>query len=336
MSLTNMIASADASLATTQWAFRNRIINGNCNIAQRSSFLAAPGTSGYGGPDRYLAMNSGAADGEFTQSQGTITYNGVMLNAVVQTVNTAIVSTTTTNYWSGIDQRIEGYNAYDLLGKPVAVSFIFNTNVTGTYSFALRDGTGANSYVNTCMAVANVPQKVVIPLPMLPLTLAIPNSTSSGLEVNVGFLNTGTYQTSVLNVWQTGDYAAATGATNWGMTIGNFIAMTGLQLEVGAVATSFENRPIGTELALCQRYFETGYWILDSWSNAAGDWTVGPVDFKATKRVAPTITYTTATNAYLTGLQFQPYVDRLVILGYSTQATVDFYATGTYTAGAEL
>src|ERR1700685_254174 len=111
MSLTNMIASAGDSLATTQWAFRNRIINGNANIAQRgTTYLVAAGDSGYGGPDRFYAENGGAADGEFTQSQGTITYNGVMYNAVMQTVNTAITSTTTTNYWHGITQRIEGYN----------------------------------------------------------------------------------------------------------------------------------------------------------------------------------------------------------------------------------
>src|SRR5271169_1155806 len=115
-------AQALSNLATTQVAFRNRIINGNCNVAQRPSFAYTSGTAGYGGPDRYTAANIGAG-GMFTQSQGTITYNGVMKNAVVQTVNTAIVSDTTTNYWSGIQQYVEGLNCYDLLGQPITISF---------------------------------------------------------------------------------------------------------------------------------------------------------------------------------------------------------------------
>src|SRR5271168_3245282 len=183
MSLTNMIASAGDSLATTQWAFRNRIINGNCNIAQRPSLLVAAATSGYGGPDRYFAANMNAADGEFTQSQGTITYGGVLLNAVMQTVNTAITSTTTTNYWSGISQAIEGYNIYSLLGSPVVLSFLFETNVSGTYSVAISDYTRTNSYVTTFMATAGTPAKVVIPIAMLPLTLTTPNTSAGGLWV---------------------------------------------------------------------------------------------------------------------------------------------------------
>ena len=124
---------------------RNVIINGNCNVAQRGSITVSSGISGYGGPDRYTAINATGAGGSFTQSAGTITYGGVAKIAVVQTVVSPITSTTGTSYWFGIFQQIEGVNCYHLLGQPVTVSFIFNTNVSGTYSVALRDGTGSNS-----------------------------------------------------------------------------------------------------------------------------------------------------------------------------------------------
>jgi hypothetical protein len=180
-----------------------------------------------------------------------------MYNCVAQTVNTPIVSTTTTNYWGGINQVIEGFNCYDLLGKPVIVSFIFQTNVTGMYSIAVTDGNASNSWVTTFLATANIPEKVIIPVSMLPTPLFTPNTSSAGLSVVVGMLNTGMYQTSTLGMWQTGNWQSATGATNWGLIAGNYIAMTQLQLEAGTSATTFENRPTGTEFSLCQRYYQT-------------------------------------------------------------------------------
>jgi hypothetical protein len=336
MSLTNRIASADASLATTQWAFRNCIINGNCNIAQRSSFLAAPGTSGYGGPDRYFAANMNSADGEFTQSQGTITYNEVMNKAVTQTVNTPITSTTTTNYWSGISQAIEGYNVYNLLGGPVALSFVFETNVSGTYSVALRDYTATNSYVTTFSATASTPLKVVIPLSMLPSTLTTPNTGAGGLWINVGAINTGTYQTTTLNTWETGNYLSAFGATNWGTTAGNYIALTDLQLEAGYTATPFENRHVNVEIAMCQRYYETGYVLASIYAGAPE--TLGVSDaFKVTKRITPT---GTATNTAYANVSATPtiaalYVDTIYITQAATTAGAAAWTT-MWTASAEL
>jgi hypothetical protein len=299
MSATNNIANLTPELVTQQWAFRNRIINGSCNIAQRPAFAATTATSGYGGPDRFIAVNGETAGGEFTQSQGTIMYNGIVHNAVVQTVNAPIVSTTTTNYWSGIEQRVEGLNCYDLLGQPVTVSFIFETNVSGTYSVALIDGTGTNSFVTTFLAVASTPVKVLIPISMLPLTLGTPNSPATGLQCTIGFLNTGTYQTSTLGMWQTGAYITAMGATNWGAVTGNYIALTNLQLEAGTSATTFETRHSGIEFALCQRYCYRISNVLTPTLSAsvASGFVVTttqmyvPVMFPVLMRTIPTLTY---------------------------------------------
>ena len=234
---------------------RNRIINGNCNIAQRGSVVASSGVASYGGPDRFFASNQAGA-GQFTQSQGTITYNGVAKNAVVQTVNTAVASFTSGNYWYGIIQYMEGYNIYDFLGQQISVSFIFNTNVSGTYSMSLTDGSLANSYVTTFTATANTPTRYTFNIPTLSTSLSIPNTNATGMRVVIGFLNTGTFQTSGLNLWQSGNFACATGATNWAATNGNFIAVTELQVEEGAIVTPFERRSPGQEVLLCQRYYQ--------------------------------------------------------------------------------
>lgn len=255
ITVTNIISSRTGSQGAIS-GFRNRIINGACDIAQRRLSVAVMSGAGvYGGPDRFLAVNSNGG-GQFTQSKESLVFQGLVRSTVRHTVDTAISSAAASNYWYGIFQIIEGFNSYDLRGKPVSVSFIFNTNVSGTYSVSLRDGASNQSYVTTIVAVANTPQMVKISVAAIPLAASIPNSNAMGLQISVGFLNTGTYQTATPNTWQSGNFASAAGATNWGATAGNFIELTELQLEEGSVATPFERRSYGAELALCQRYAE--------------------------------------------------------------------------------
>lgn len=282
--------TSDAARTALGVIGRNRIINGDCRIAQRASGAFGTASGGYAGPDRFYVANSASAAGQFTQSQGTIVDGGVTKSAVVQTVNTAIVSTATTNFWSGIVQQIEGFNCYDLVGSPVAVSFIFKTNVTGTFSVAVRDTTGTVSFITSFAAVSGVPVKVAISVPAVPLTAVVPRSTASGMQVWIGALNTGTHQAPAINVWNTGSFISAPSATNWGATAGNYISLTDLQLEAGTSATEFERRPYGQELALCQRYYRTGNAVLNGYS------TVGTgndiwVPFGAVMRVSPTLAY---------------------------------------------
>lgn len=232
---------------------RNRIINGSCIVAQRGSAAFGTGVGGYGGPDRFRAINSGVS-GQFTQSQGTIVDGNVTKPAIVQTVDTATSTFSGVNYWAGVLQVIEGFNCFDLVGSPVAISFVFKTNVTGTFSVAVRDSTSTVSYNTSFAAVANVPVKVAINLPSIPVGAVIPASNASGITVAVGAINTGTYQAVNANVWNTGNYMTVPSSANWGATIGNYIALTDLQFEAGTV-TPFERRSINHEMALCQRYF---------------------------------------------------------------------------------
>lgn len=280
---------------------RNRIINGDIRVAQRSSVTFASGNAGYAGPDRFFTSN-GTGGGSFTQSVGTITYNGVARNAAVLTVNTANTSLTGGNFWQGFQQRIEGTNCYDMIGQSIAVSFIFNTNVTGTYCFTLIDGAVAQSYMNTFTATANTPQKVtfIIPAPTTPLS--IPNTNGIGLYVNIGFLNTGTYQTTAPNVgtWQSTIYYTAPSATNWGATPGNFIAITELQVEPGPYATPFERVNIAEQLLRCQRYYEqisTAYYGAGGCNGATTAYVVIP--WTVSKRAAPSCTASAASTFYI-------------------------------------
>lgn len=327
MSKTNSIATLLPDLVNSAWAFRNKIINGSAAIAQRPSLVASTGVQGYGGPDRYFSGNLNAAGGQFTQSQGTLTYNGTSHNAVVQTVNTAIATTTSNNIWLGIQQSILGANCYDLLGQAVAISFLFAANTAGIYSLALRDGDGANSWVTTFFAPANVTQKIIIPVSVLPANLNTSNNSFAGLLVNVGGINTGSVTTSTLGAWQGGSFYVANTATNWGTSIGNFIAITNLQLEAGPAATTFENRP--NELALCQPYCETGTIQFPGVATASAQVLGQTVPFKATKISSPTMTYTTTLNTNCSAtLVFSPVSDSFLVTSTSVAAgAMQFNAT---------
>lgn len=251
----NIVAN---SIVTSQGAIsgdRNRVINGSCQIVNVASVASVGGSVVYGGPELFAAFESASAGGQFTQSQGSMTFGSISLPTVRQTVDSPIVSTASANTWAGILTYIEGFNSFDLRGKSVALSFVFNTNVSGTYSVSIRDSAASQSFVSTFIAVANTPVQVSIPASAIPLAASIPNSNAIGLILTVGSLNTGTAQTATLNAWQSGSFVSATNATNWGATAGNFIELTNLQLEEGTVATPFIRRSYQQELALTQRYY---------------------------------------------------------------------------------
>lgn len=320
------------------YAGRNRIINGNCNVAQRSSLVCSAGITGYGGPDRFFTNNGNSAGGQFTQSQGSITYNGVTFNAVTQTVNTAIASTTTTNYWHGISHRIEGFNCYDLLGQQITVSFIFNTNVSGTYSFTIDDGSSTNSYATTFTATANTPTYYSFVIPTLPTTLSIPNSSALGMYITIGAINTGTFQAPSLGSWISGNYISSIGATNWGATIGNFISVTNCQLEAGTIATPFERELYSITLQKCQRYFI----ILNSQQFSAytgasgGSVTTNSMNWPVTMRGTPTVTQSGQVYSACTGFSIVPLASGMqtFLTGCGTSAIA--WISLTLTVSAEI
>jgi hypothetical protein len=71
------------------------------------------------------------------------------------------------------------------------------------------------------------------------------------LDVGCGSTNT----KGTAGAWASAFYAGVTGGTNVVATNGATFQFTGVQLEVGSTATSFDYRPYGTELMLCQRYY---------------------------------------------------------------------------------
>lgn len=280
----------DGTTQASAAAGRNRIINGSCVVSQRASLAVTTANSpAYAGPDRFRCVNTGAG-GTITQSQGTITFNGVAKPCVLQVATAVATNLAGGNVWGGIQQLIEGYNAFDLVGQPVTVSFIFQASIAGTYSVALRDSTTAYSYVTTINVVsANTPQYYAISIPAVPAAATVPASNALGMSLCIGAENAtgGTYNTSTLNAWQAGAYIAASTRTPWATTSGASIAATDIALVVGTAAMQFERLSYADTLVQCQRYYQTDAPIVipqrvDFYS---------PVMLKVTMRSAPSVVW---------------------------------------------
>ena len=254
MSLTQ-VPSGMLQTTAQYYGFKNRIINGGMQIAQRGT-SSTPTSSGTFTCDRFILF---ATSGTAAVTQSTSAPAG-FTNSTLWTQTSA--GTRNTGDYFEIGQRIEGLNLSDLgygtaNAKTVTLSFWVQSSLTGTYALAFQTASGSGStYVTTyTISAANTWQQITLTIPGATSGTWLTNN-SIGMSVWWDLGSGATYQTSTLNTWQYSTSNALTTSTqvNFGQTSGATFYLTGVQLEVGTQATSFDYRPYGTELALCQRY----------------------------------------------------------------------------------
>jgi len=286
------ITFADLTTQTTApvagAGFKNRIINGDMRIDQRNAGAAVTANGSFP-VDRFKMNNT--TDGTFSaQQSSTVPSSGGFVNSVLVTVTSADTSLTTTQRLA-LQQTIEGYNIADLgwgtaSAKTVTLSFWVRSSLTGTFSGSLRNSAADRSYPYTyTISVANTWEQKSV-------TIAGDTSgtwlTTNGEGIILFFsLGVGPSLLGTAGAWAGAGYWGATGETSVVGTNGATFYITGVQLEVGSTATEFERRPIGVELALCQRYYETvgTYLSTTSWTAI-----INPVFPKVQKRSNPTMT----------------------------------------------
>jgi hypothetical protein len=240
--------------------FRNRIINGDMRIDQRNAGASVTlGSTESFVVDRWKAWE--ATDGAATAQQSTTVPNG-FVNSFLWTTTTADASLGATQY-GAIGHVIEGFNIADLgwgtaNAKTVTLSFWVRSSLTGTFGGALSNIDVDRSYPFTySISAANTwEQKSVTISGDTSGTWLTDNG--SGLRIYFG-LGVGSTYSGTAGAWAGSQFLSATGAVSVIGTLNATWYITGVQLEVGSVATPFERRPFGTELALCQRYFEKSY-----------------------------------------------------------------------------
>jgi hypothetical protein len=232
---------------------RNRIINGNMAVDQRISVPAVTAVTGAYQLDRWVTFKTGA--GAFTVEQSSTAPTGFTKSALL-TVTTS--STPGTGDYYNFCQTIEGLNVADLAwgtasAKTITISGQIRSSVTGTYSVFVINGAQNRSYLSTVtISAANT---------FTPFSITIAGDTTgtwttdSSIWAYVGFdLGSGATRTAAAGSWQAGLYEHATGSTNWIANSGATFYATGIQLEVGTVATPYEIQIYSDQLEQCQRY----------------------------------------------------------------------------------
>ncbi len=232
---------------------RNKIINGSMDIAQRGTSFAAIASGAYS-LDRWVFGNATAGVVTISQQSDVPNNNEFQssLRVAVTTADTSIAAGDVAT----INQLVEGYNARDLIGRTFTLSFWVRSSKTGTHCVGLRNSGNDRSYVaEYTISAANTWEYKTVTVSGGLITAGTWNWTNgSGVQLAWTLAAGTTFQTTA-NAWQTGLFVATANQVNCLDTIGNIFAITGVQLEVGSVATPFEHRLFGQELALCQRYY---------------------------------------------------------------------------------
>jgi hypothetical protein len=236
---------------------KNLVINGAMQIAQRGTSVSGVTSGDYRAVDRFKIMIGTA--GTWTISQDTDAPDGFG-NSLKYSCTTATASPT----YVFLEHRMEGQMLQQLAkgtasAKKVTLSFYVKCSKTGNFQVNLRDKDNSRIIGNVVtISSANTWEKKTITFDG-DTTGTLNNDNGESLTLEMFFdagssFNTGAVPTS----WET---EAATDRAA-GVTLAladsasNTLNITGVQLEAGSSATEFEHRQYGTELALCQRYYQ--------------------------------------------------------------------------------
>ena len=280
---------------------RNLVINGGMQCWQRATSATAANNT-YNTVDRFQIYE--ATGGAFTTEQSTGNSQDTgHENALECNVTTADSSIGATEY-SAIVHRIEAQNLQHLQwgyasGKNLILSFWVKSNKTGIYSLSTEknDATTYRRVNEFTINAANTWEQKTIKIPALTDSNSggtIANDANLGIKFEWCLAYGSTFTTSSLDQWITTAHFASTNQVNWMDSTSNNFYLTGIQLELGDVATPFEHRSYGQELALCQRYYNTSsnMWMSgQSYAVSGTDGLIQVFRFPTEMRSSPTISF---------------------------------------------
>ena len=290
---------------------RNMVINGAMNVAQRGTSLTMAHDGVQSGYllDRFafaMGTNNETLDGVYSQASNGP--DGVSAKSILWTTGTAEAAIAEDELFY-VNQTIEAQNCQRLgLGtsasKQVTLSFYVKSSITGTYGVnvykpdAAGDLTASIVTGTYTISSANTWERKTITFPSgTAASLGITDDNGQGLQINWHLAAGSNYTATDGTSW--GDYAAGkwayghaqngvvtTASATWGIT--------GVQMEVGPIATPFEHRSYGEELAACQRYYQKHDLSPNSGKTLGqfhtSDQFVGPFEYPVTTRAIPTFT----------------------------------------------
>jgi hypothetical protein len=295
--VTGVLPEANGGTGTTVGynGFKNRIINGAMQIDQRNAGASVTPVNGEYTLDRWRANLTQGSKLNIQQNAGSVTppvgftnYLGVTSTSAYNVLNSDFFF---------VDQRIEGLNIADLgwgtaNAQTVTLSFWVRSSLTGTFggSFCNAGASRTYAFSFTILSANTWEQKSITIAGDTTGTWLTNNGIGIILRIGLGV---GSTFSGTAGSWSGSNFVSATGATSVVGTNGATFYITGVQLEKGSNATSFDYRPFGTELALCQRYYyknkaaDTGS-AFGSGFNDSTTVAFSVLGFPVSMRIAPT------------------------------------------------
>lgn len=270
--------------AVKVYGFKNHLINGNFDIWQRGTSQT---TDGYGSDDRWFNGNIGSTK---THSRVVCTDTERVLFNASAFSRTVVTSVAGAGNYTIKYQHIE--DVTKLAGKTVTVSFWAKADSNKNLSFNIAQDFGTGGSPSAISYYNAVTVNITSSWQKITATFNIPSIVGKTLGTD------GIHTTSTMFLLQFD--AGATAVSSYfptstvGQQSGTF-DIAQVQLEEGSVATPFEQRHVGLELSLCQRYYEK--FVVGYLGNAnLGSYYGGYSTFKDTKRVTPTIAFILGSN----------------------------------------
>ncbi len=234
------VGTDSMAVAQQPLMFRNKLINGGFDIWQRGTSLSSVGTGIYLA-DRWKSSYIGTGV-VFNYARSTDVPNVTAAYSGQVTQGTGTASALQ-DYC--LRHTIELQNVLSLLGKQLTVSFWYKSSVTGQHGvrvIPLNMTGGTDTSTAFTVNAANTWEYKTITFNSLVSVTAITETdlSKAGLILDIGF--------------RVGNTVGSTSVPTT-----SYFRVTQAQLEVGSQATAFEQRPIGVELTLCQRYYEKSY-----------------------------------------------------------------------------
>jgi hypothetical protein len=300
--------------------FRNAIINGNFDIWQRGTSF----TGSVYGADRWVHERTGTTH---TASQQAFTLGQTDVPGEPEYFcRTTVTSVAGAGNFSILRQRIEGVRTF--AGQQVTVSFWAKADASRPIAVELEQSFGSGGSPSSNVGGIGV-TKTTLSTSWQKITV-----TATVPSINGKTLGSDSNSFLCLNIWFDAGSSFNSRTDSLGQQSGTF-DIAQVQVEAGPVATPFERRPIGTELVLCQRYYEAGtaYW---GGYGVAGAASYYSIQWKVSKRVTPSLTYSVGgtTNCSVFDIR-NPTVDQGNWYAEPT-VTGGFAWNGTWTASAEL
>ena len=332
------ITFADGSVNSSGFiGHRNRIINGAMVIDQRNAGASVTPANSYT-LDRWQGVNTQASKFTVQQNAASVTPPAGFSNYLGVTSSSAYSVLTGDTFC--IVQNIEGFNTYDLAwgtanAQTITISFWVRSSLTGTFGGALENNAANRSYpFSYTISSANTWEQKSITIAGDTSGTWVGATNGIGIIVRFG-LGSGATFSGTAGAWAVGNFVQPTSTVSVVGTNGATFYITGVQLERGSTASSFEYRSYGTELALCERYY---------WKSAVGTYNaIGSgsvtgssqvsiyIKYPTTMRSSPTVSY--SGTIYVFGVSNQVVTSLSSSYAGSFSGRFDFVPTATMTVG---